>query len=146
TATVSVNSPGAGTPTGIVTFYDNGVSIGTGTLNGVSGNDQATFTTGALSVASHSITAKYGGDTDDLTSSSGVLTQTINQDVTTTTISASTTSPSFGQAVTFTAKTTANAPGSGTPTGSVSFVDVTTGNTLGSGTLSGGVTTLTFST
>ena len=49
TATVTVNSPGAGTPTGSVTFYDNGASIGTGTLNGVLGNDHdATFTTSAL--------------------------------------------------------------------------------------------------
>ena len=140
TATVSVNSPGAGTPTGSVTFYDNGVAIGTGTLNGVSGKDQATFTTSALSVAKHPITAKYGGDTDDLTSSSSVLTQTVNQDATTTTISASTTSPSFGQAVTLTARTTANAPGS------VSFLDVTTGITLGTGVLSGGVASLTIST
>ena len=146
TATLTVNSPGAGTPTGSVTFYDNGASIGSGTLNGVLGNDQATFTTSALSVATHPITAKYGGDTDDQTSSSGILTQTVNQDATTTTINASTTSPSFGQTVTLTAQTTAKAPGSGTPTGSVSFVDLTTGNPLGSGALSGGVANLTIST
>ena len=62
TATVSVVSPGStavANPTGTVTFYDNGTSIGTGTLSVVSGQDQATFTTSALSTASHPITAAY---------------------------------------------------------------------------------------
>ena len=49
----------------------------------------------------------------------------------------------FGQSVTFTATVTANAPGSGTPTGTVTFMDGST--TLGTGTLNGsGVAT--FST
>jgi hypothetical protein len=146
TATVAVKSPGAGTPTGVVTFYDNGVSIGTGTLNGVSGDDQATFTTTKLSVAGHTITASYGGDTDDIKSSSGVVTQTVSRDASTTTPSASTTSSSFGQAVTLAALVTANAPGAGTPTGSVSFVDLTTGNNVGTSGLSGGAASLKIST
>ena len=45
TATVTANAPGAGTPTGTVTFMDGTTALGTGTLGGVSGNDQATFTT-----------------------------------------------------------------------------------------------------
>src|SRR5208283_2159253 len=143
TATVGVVSPGAGKPSGTVTFYDGGTQIGTGTLNS---SELATFTTSTLSIPTQSITSVYGGDSNDLGSTSGVLTQTVNQDATTTTITASTTSPSFGQTVTLTARTTANAPGSGTPTGSVSFVDLTTGNTLGSGALSGGVASLTIST
>ena len=62
TATVSVVSPGStavASPTGTVTFYDNGTSIGTGTLSVVSGQDQATFTTSSLSTATHPITAAY---------------------------------------------------------------------------------------
>jgi hypothetical protein len=48
-----------------------------------------------------------------------------------------------GQAVTFTAKVTAN--GSGTPIGSVDFVDTTTNTDLGSVALSGGAASLTTS-
>jgi hypothetical protein len=60
----------------------------------------------------------------------------------TTTILRSSANPSaFGQSVTFTATVSANASGSGTPTGSVTFKDGTT--VLGSGTLSGGVATFT---
>ena len=51
TATVSVVSPGSTAvayPTGTVTFYDGGTSIGTGTLSVVSGQDQATLGTSTL--------------------------------------------------------------------------------------------------
>jgi hypothetical protein len=47
------------TPTGTVVFKDNGVSIGTGTLDT---NGQATLTTSSLSVGSHPITVTYNGD------------------------------------------------------------------------------------
>ena len=67
TATVSVPPPGAGLPTGIVTFTDGAAVLGTGTLNAA---DQATFTTAGLQVGSHSITATYGGDGDFLPSTS----------------------------------------------------------------------------
>ena len=61
TATVSIAGPGSNAlanPTGTVTFYDNGVAIGTGTLSGTA-TDTATFTTSTLSTASHTITAAY---------------------------------------------------------------------------------------
>jgi hypothetical protein len=46
------------TPTGTVSFRDGGVSIGTATLAaGV-----ATFSTTALTLGSHTITASYGGN------------------------------------------------------------------------------------
>jgi hypothetical protein len=66
-------------------------------------------------------------------------TQTVNKDSTTTTATAST----FGQSVTFNATVTANAPGSGTPMGTVDFFDVTTSVDLGPATLSGGHASLT---
>lgn len=61
TATVSVVSPGSGTPTGTVTFKDGTISLGTGTLNG---SGVATFKTSSLSVGIHLITAVYGGDSN----------------------------------------------------------------------------------
>ena len=73
TATVSVTAPGAGTPTGTVTFLDSGASIGTGTLSA----GKATFGTSTLTTASHSITASYGGDANFTTSASTALSQVV---------------------------------------------------------------------
>ena len=94
TATVTATGFDRG---GTVTFSDGSTSLGTSTLNG---SGQATFT--ALSsvittVATHTITASYGGDANFATSSNSVL-QTVNQASTTTTISSSSSNPSvFGQ-------------------------------------------------
>jgi hypothetical protein len=57
TATVS-STVNTGTPTGTVSFYDNGSLLGTVALTGSS----AALTTSALSVGTNSITAKYNGD------------------------------------------------------------------------------------
>src|SRR5262249_22322760 len=57
--TAAVSNGGTGTPTGKVTFLDGGSPIGSATLDQ---NGQATFTTSALTVGSHSITASYEGD------------------------------------------------------------------------------------
>ncbi|MGA2036081.1 MAG: Ig-like domain repeat protein [Acidimicrobiales bacterium] len=74
TATVTDSTSGStGTPTGTVTFEDSGYAIGTGTLNG----GQATFMTSSLSVATHSITAVYGGDTNFGTSTSNTVSQQV---------------------------------------------------------------------
>src|SRR5439155_97659 len=54
TATMAAKSPGAGTPTGTVTFKDGSSTLGTGTLNS---SGQAMFTTSTLAVGPHSITA-----------------------------------------------------------------------------------------
>ena len=131
-------APGADPPTGAVDFLDGATLLGTGTLDptGV-----ATFSTSALDVAGspHSITAVYTGDPNFLTSTSNTVSQVVNQDSTATTLSPSQNPSVFGQQVTFTATVTAEAPGSGTPTGTVTFEDGTT--SLGTGTLNGGVAT-----
>ena len=139
TATVSAASPSTGTPTGSVTFQDGTNLLGTATLAG----GLATFTTNSLSLGSHSITATYAGDSNFTGSddSASPFTQTVNQDSTSTGLSASPDPSVFGQSVTFTATVTANAPGSGTPTGTVTFKDGT--NILGTGILSVGLATFT---
>ncbi len=119
TATVGANSPGAGTPTGTVTFSDGSTPLSTVNLAVVGGSDQASLTTSALSVGTHAITATYNGDPNFVTSNNS-LTQTVNQDPSTTTITQNGGSEP-GQPVSFTATVTANAPGSGTPTGTVIF-------------------------
>ncbi|TWB07103.1 Ig-like domain-containing protein [Bradyrhizobium stylosanthis] len=58
TAVVAAVAPGAGTPTGTVTFLDGGSPIGSAPLSGGS----VTFTTPALAAGSHTITVSYGGD------------------------------------------------------------------------------------
>ncbi len=62
------------TPTGTVTFFDNGTQIGTATLTG----GTATFTTSSLTTGSHSITARYSGDPNNNASTSAALVQTVN--------------------------------------------------------------------
>ena len=117
-ATVSVVAPGAGTPTGTITFKANGTPIGTSVLNG---SGVASFTTSALAVGSHSITAAYEGDANFADSSTSI-TQAVNKADTITTIASAVRNPSvFGESVTFTALVTAKSPGSGTPTGNVVF-------------------------
>ena len=132
TATVSVVAPGAGTPTGTVTFKDGATTLGTGTLNG---SGQATFMTAALSVATHSITASYATDGNFASSTSSSLSQVVNPASTTTGLTSSDNPSVFGQSVTFTATVSVVAPGAGTPTGTVTFKDGAT--TLGTGTLNG---------
>ena len=131
TATVS----GGSSPSGTVTFKDGGTTLGTGSL--LSGS--ATFSTSSLAAGSHSITAVYGGDTDNATSTSSALTHTVNQATTTTSVSSSANPSGFGQSVTF----TATVSGGSSPSGTVTFKDG--GTTLGTGTLSGGTATLSTS-
>ncbi len=96
----------------------------------------------SLSAGNHSVTAKYSGY-EPYDSSSGQLSggQTVNQASSTTTVSSSAKSRTYGQSVTFTATVTGSG---GTPTGTVTFLDET--STIGTGTLSGGVATISTST
>ena len=80
TATVSPS-----TATGTVTFKNGTTTLGTGTLSG----GKATYSTSTLAVGSNSITASYGGDTNDNSSTSTALTQTVNKATTTTTLASS---------------------------------------------------------
>jgi len=61
--------------TGTVQFFDGKKSLGTASLNGSS---QASVSTGALTLGSHSITGVYAGDANFNGSPSPVLTQTVN--------------------------------------------------------------------
>ena len=124
---------GSAAPTGTVTFYDGATSLGTGTLSAGS----ATYTTSSLAVGVHSITASYGGDANNRSSTSIAISVTITATplVSTTTLTSSSASIAAGSSVTFTAVV---APPSGTttvPTGTVTFLNGTT--TLGTGTLNG---------
>jgi hypothetical protein len=142
TFTATVTPPTGGiTPTGSVTFMDGSNTLGTGTLNAAG---VATYTTSTLTIGQHSITAVYGGDSNNAGSTSPAVTVTVTLAQSATALIASAASVNVGASVTFTATVTQN-PGSGVPTGSVTFMDGA--KMLGTGTLNGsGVATLTTST
>src|SRR5207245_1953598 len=130
TATVSVVAPGAGSPTGTVTFMDGAATLGTGTLSG----GVATLSTTALTVVSHSLSAAYGGGTNYQTSS-GSLTQSFHKASTTTSLVSPSNPSLHGDRLTLTATVSVVAPGAGSPTATVTFKDGLT--TLGTGNVDG---------
>ena len=138
TASVSGLAPGAGIPTGSVTFLDGSTSLGTGTLDGTG---TATLTTSSLIYGSHLITAGYGGDGTFTTSTAVAVGVFVHHASTTLTLTSSSPDATFGQSLTFTA-TVSTTTGGGTPTGSISFSDSLNGVTtsLGTGTLAAGST------
>ena len=108
----------------------------------LNGSGQATFTTSTLTVATHSITAKYLGNSNYNESTSSALSQEVEKADTSTVLTSSANPSKFGQSVTFTATVTVVSPGTGTPSGTVTFKDGMA--TLGTGTLNGaGVATFT---
>jgi predicted small lipoprotein YifL len=127
------------TATGTMTFRDGATVLGTGTLS----SGVATYSTSTLSVATHSITATYSGDTNFVTSTSPVLSQTVNRAATITTLVSSAGGPvTPGTLVTFTATLNPAAA-----TGTVSFYNngilFTSGTvTLAAGQAAFGTTTL----
>jgi hypothetical protein len=74
TATVTAVAPGAGTPTGTVTFQDGNVILGT---VAVGPGGTATFTTRFAAAGGHAITAAYSGD-DNFVGSAQPLTEQVN--------------------------------------------------------------------
>ncbi|OWK44011.1 putative internalin [Fimbriiglobus ruber] len=130
TATVTANSPGSGSPTGPVEFFDGLTYLGTGTIT-VDGEAAVTVT--SLGAGPHTLTADYESDTNFLGSTSADVTTTVGQDPTSTDLSVPPGPFVSGQAIVLTATVTAEGLGSGIPTGPVKFYDGTVD--LGTGTL-----------
>jgi hypothetical protein len=99
TATVAEVAPGTAIPTGTVTFKDGSTTLGTDTLNG---SGVTTFSTSTLTVGSHSITAVYGGDANNLTSTSATLSQTVSPTDFTLSINPASATISSGQTASYT--------------------------------------------
>src|SRR5262249_2164064 len=104
TATVTGPVGGFGTPTGTVDFQDNGADISTCAAQSVSSTGTAACTVSYSSVASHAVTAVYGGDGSYATSTSQPVNLSLNQ--TPVTITANNVTVTFGQTPVFTFTTT----------------------------------------
>ena len=72
----AVTTSGANPPTGTVTFFDGAAQLGSAALNG-SGHASLTIST-LTTLGQHSITAVYGGDSSNATSTSSALAVTVN--------------------------------------------------------------------
>jgi hypothetical protein len=119
TATVSVLAPGAGNPTGHITFTDGSTTLGVVEV-GPSTAEQASLTTAALSVGPHAISVSYDGD-GSFQGSTDALTQTVQRARTSTVVTSSVNPARSGQSIRFTAAISPVAPGAGNPTGTVAF-------------------------
>ncbi|WP_348261614.1 Ig-like domain repeat protein [Telmatobacter sp. DSM 110680] len=150
-STVNENSPvtltasvkqtsGSTAPSGSVTFFNGGTSLGTASLSG----GTASLSTSALPAGSNSITAEYAGNSTFNASTSSAITVNVNSGTvnTTTTLAASASSIAQNSPVTFTAGVKP-ASGTSSATGTITFYNGAT--TLGTATLSSGSATFTTS-
>jgi hypothetical protein len=141
TVTATESPSGGATPTGSIVFSDAGSQLPNGTIALVNG--VATYTTALLAAGSHTITASYAGDLNNLAANSAPLTQVVNVAPTTTTLATSNASVLLTVPVTFTAQVTGVS--TSIPTGTVVFKDGST--SLGSASVNNaGVATFTTST
>ena len=113
-------------PSGTVTFKDGAQTLGTGTLT----NGIATFSTSSLSVGTHSITAVYGGDTNNAAETSTVDDQVVAKAAASIAVASSNNPSTYGQAVSLSVTVTGTGA---TPSGTVTVSDGAT--TIGTITL-----------
>jgi hypothetical protein len=140
TATVTAVAPGAGTPSGTITFFIGGIpQTPVAVVGGV-----ATLITSTQPVGVRTVRAAYNGDASFTNSTSPTINTTVSKASTATALTSAPDPSVFGQPKTLTATVTPVTPGAGTPTGTVSFFDGAT--PLGTSTLTGGTATLTTST
>ena len=126
TATVAVTSPGTGTPTGFVEFSDGGVAIGScgGTSGQVLSGASATCDVSYAASGSHTITVRYLGDPNYSASTSPSILQVVNSAPTSTSLTVTPSSVTYGdeETVTFTSEVT--------PVGTTGSVTVKAGATI----------------
>jgi sugar lactone lactonase YvrE len=132
TFTATVSGLAGSTPTGTVQFNDGAATLGSAPLNSAG---LATFSLSTLAPGTHNIVALYSGDTDDSTSHSATLVETVTQIATTTALAADVNPLSAGATLHLTATVAiaAGATAAGPLTGLVTFTDGAT--TLGTASL-----------
>ena len=121
TLTATISPQFGGSPSGTVTFKSGTTVIGSPVA--VSGGTAVLITT-ALPGGTQNLTAVYSGDTNFTTSTSAPISFTVNPATSTTVLTTSASSSTFGASVTFTA--TVSSAAAGTLTGTVTFKSGTT--------------------
>jgi len=122
-ARVGSTQVGTGTPTGFVQFRVDGVALGDAVE--LAGGEATSPSIDSLSPGDHTVTALYSGDVH-FAPGSAEQGQHVDKVGTTTALTASTTSPTYGDTVTLTATVTPAASAFGAPPGTVTFRDGTT--------------------
>jgi uncharacterized delta-60 repeat protein len=116
-AFVNVSAPGAGTPSGIVTFVMNGAPLEARPLSaGV-----ATYSVPDLAAGEYLFTVEYEGDESFNSSSGQPVAQAVERASTTILLVVAPNPSVVGESITLTATIGVVAPGNGTPTGAVTF-------------------------
>lgn len=129
-----------GTPTGSVTFTDNGATLATQTL----ANGAASLTYTGSTAGTHTLTATYT-PTGAFGGSSASCSETVNLLPSTSTLSVTPVSSTYGSPVTLIATVApATPPGPGTPSGTVTFSNA--GSNIGTATVANGSASLTLTT
>lgn len=134
TFTATVQSVGSLVPTGIVTFTNSGVALGTGRLDG---SGRATLQTSSLDVGSHTIEVSFAGDAN-FSSGTSSLAQSVSSSNSSTMLSVSTSPATYGTPLVLTAAVSTNG---GVASGKVLFLE--NDNTVGSASLNAGMAVFT---
>lgn len=129
-AVVTATAPGAGVPSGTVTFRAGAATLGAGALNGAG---VARLDVSSLSVGAHAITAEYAGSASFLGSASSSLSQTVSTNAVTVALSVAPSPSTYGDEVILTARVSSPGAIGDRPTGIVTFADGAV--TLGTGAL-----------
>ncbi len=115
-------SPGAGAPTGTVTFSVDGSPVATAPVDPATG--RASFTTASLGRGTHTIAATYSGDADFVSSQSGSAQETVAPAGTQTALTVQAVRNRRGKVtkVELVAHVLVAPPGSGAPSGAVTYL------------------------
>jgi hypothetical protein len=116
--TATVAASGHATPEGTVSFTVDGRSAGPPVALR---DGAASVTIDSMGAGRHRLVAWYSGDGDTFNPSSRELIQAVNRAATSSALTASANPSVFGQRVVLNAKVTTEAPGAGTPAGTVTF-------------------------
>jgi hypothetical protein len=118
--------------TGTVTFKDDGVTIGTGTIVG----GVASFSTSSLTTGTHPIAATYGGDSNYSGSTSSALTYSVDKAPSEISVESSENPSTYGNGVTITVMVNPKATGTVTFTDGAVVLGTATLNSSGRGMIS----------
>ncbi|MDP9403998.1 MAG: Ig-like domain repeat protein [Actinomycetota bacterium] len=115
-----VTTANGGAATGTVTFTDGSTPLGTADIGS---DNTATFTTSALSVGEHAVTASYSGDDNVTASTSEAVSRSVGKAAAGVTLASSANPSPAAEPVTLTATVTAPGEGMAVPSGTVTFHD-----------------------